>query len=412
MHVVLVGISHRQAPIEIRERVSFTLSKRISAMKALIDKGIDEVVILSTCNRSEVIAATSQPEACIKIIIAYLNQYAGADLSPYFIIKEGEAALTHIYEVASGLDSIVIGEDQILGQVKEALERAQEVGSGKKFLSKVIREAITFSKFVRSTYAFSENPLSIGSLGVKFLKEKAVSLKEKKVLIIGTGKMGCLVLKYLLEEQVDQIYIANRTHSKMSRILEEYENVSGVTYEERYEALPDMDILITGTSSPHIVIKEESMRKMNKPLIILDLAVPRDVDPKVGESDLIHLFTVDHLQSIVDENLQYRYNTATKIQEEIIGEVRKVSEWLFQSQVDPIIECISSWQNQVVKETLEQLSQSRYFEVFEKEFIEQLMGTSIKRVMRKTIKELKTLDEPEKIEEYGKIINHLFKPIE
>ncbi len=412
MHIVLVGISHRQAPIEIRERIAFTLSKRISAMKALRDKGIDEVVILSTCNRSEVMVAASQPEACIKIIIAYLNDYAGTDLSPYFIIKEGEAALTHIYEVASGLDSIVIGEDQILGQVKEALERAQEIGSGKKFLSKVIREAITFSKSVRSTYAFSENPLSIGSLGVKLLKEKAVSLKDKKVLIIGTGKMGCLVLRYLLEEEVNQIYIANRTHSKMSRILEEHENVSGVTYEERYEALSDMDILITGTSSPHIVIKEENMGKINKPLIILDLAVPRDVDSKVGESDLVHLFTIDHLQNIVDENLQYRYNIATMIQEKIVGEVRKITEWLFQSQVDPIIECISSWQNQVVKETLNQLSQNRCYEVFEKEYIEQLMGTSIKRVMKKTIKQLKTLDEPEKIEEYGKIINHLFKPVE
>lgn len=408
MHVILVGISHKQAPIEIRERIAFTLSKRISAMKELIDQGIEEVVILSTCNRSEVIAATSQPEECIKIIITYLNSYAGADLSPYFIIKEGEAALTHIYEVASGLDSIVIGEDQILGQVKEALERAQEVGSGKKYLSKIIREAITFSKFVRSTYAFSENPLSIGSLGVKFLKEQAGSLKEKKVLIIGTGKMGCLVLRYLLEEQVEQIYIANRTHSKMSRILEDHENVSGVAYEDRYGALPEMDIIITGTSSPHIVIKEESMPKLNKPLMILDLAVPRDVDPKVAKADLVKLFTVDNLQNIVDENLQYRYTIATKIQEQIIGEVAKMLEWLFQSQVDPMIECITSWQKQVINETLEQLSQSRYFEVFEKEYIERLMGTSIKRVMRKTIKQLKTLDQPEQIEEYGKIINHLF----
>ncbi|PKM94741.1 MAG: glutamyl-tRNA reductase [Firmicutes bacterium HGW-Firmicutes-1] len=408
MHVVLVGISHKQAPIEIRERIAFTLSKRIGAMKELIDQGIEEVVILSTCNRSEVIAATSQPEECIKIIITYLNSYAGADLSPYFIIKEGEAALTHIYEVASGLDSIVIGEDQILGQVKEALERAQEVGSGKKYLSKILREAITFSKFVRSTYAFSENPLSIGSLGVKFLKEQAGSLKEKKVLIIGTGKMGCLVLRYLLEEQVEQIYIANRTHSKMSRILEDHENVSGVAYEDRYGALPEMDIIITGTSSPHIVIKEESMPKLNKPLMILDLAVPRDVDPKVAKADLVKLFTVDNLQNIVDENLQYRYTIAIKIQEQIIGEVAKMSEWLFQSQVDPMIECITAWQKQVINETLEQLSQSRYFEVFEKEYIERLMGTSIKRVMRKTIKQLKTLDQPEQIEEYGKIINHLF----
>lgn len=408
MHIVLVGISHKQAPIEIRERITFTLSKRTSAMSELINLGLEEVVILSTCNRSEVIAATSQPEECIKIIFDYLNTYAGTDLTPYLIIKEGVEAMRHIFEVACGLDSIVMGEDQILGQVKEALERAQEIGSGKKFLSKLIREAITFSKFMRTTYAFSENPLSIGSLGVKFMKEKLGSLSTKKVLIIGTGKMGCLVLKYLLEEKVEQIYIANRTHSKINSILEENENVEGVNYESRYEALPEMDILITGTSSPHIVIKEEYMPKLNQPLTILDLAVPRDVDPSVARSELVQLFTVDDLQNIVDENLQYRNSIAARIQELIHVEVVKMSEWLLQSKVDPIIECIHTWQRQVIKETLEQLSQDRHFELSEKEYIEQLMGTSIKRVMRNPIKQLKTLNEPKQIEEYGKIINHLF----
>lgn len=408
MQFLIVGISHKQAPIEIRERIAFTFSKRINAMKELTLKGIEEVVILSTCNRCEIIIATKRIENSINITKQYLNDYAEIDLNQYLYLYKQEAAIKHIYKVACGLDSIVIGEDQILGQVKEALETAQEVDTGKKYLSKLIREAITFSKSVRATYSFSENPLSISSIGVKYIKNYVGSLKSKKVMIIGTGKMGSLVLKYLLEEKVEKIYISNRTHSKMNCILERHENVQGILYENRYDVLSEMDILITSTSSPHIVIKKELMPRRDKPLIILDLAVPRDVDPSLSECEQVDLFTVDDLQDIVDENLQFRYTIAEIINQKINLEVEKMMNWLLQSKVDPAIECICTWQEQFIKETLTLLSRDKTLALSDKAYIEELMGTSLKRIMRKPIKRLKTLNEPEKIEEYNKIIHHLF----
>lgn len=408
MQYVIVGISHKKAPIEIREKIAFTFSKRVNAMEALSQQGIEEVVILATCNRCEIIVATKSIESSKDKVTGYLNNYAEMDLKEYLYYKEKDMAIKHLFKVASGLDSIVIGEDQILGQVKEALETAQEIGTGKKYLSKLIREAITFSKFVRSQYSFSENPLSISSIGVKHIKNQVGDLKAKKVMLIGTGKMGNLVLKYLIEEKVDKIFISNRTHSKMNCILERYENVEGIAYENRYEVIEDMDILITSTSSPHIVIKNDSMPKLYKPLIILDLAVPRDVDPTLGQNENIDLYTVDDLQDIVDENLKYRYSVAEVIEQMINEEVDKMTKWQLQSKVDPAIACMSCWQEQIIKETLALLTQDSKFERSDKEYIEKLMSTSIKRVMRKPIKKLKNLDEPKQIEEYSKIIHHLF----
>lgn len=410
MQIVVVGVSHKQAPIEIREKLSFTFTKRIEAMKDLVDEEIEEIVLLSTCNRTEVIAATQNPERAIEVICLYLRRYAGGeDLSPYLLIKKGENAIRHIFRVASGLDSLVIGEDQILGQVKDALEKAQEIKCARKFLSKVVREAVSFSKMMRATYAFSENPLSIGSLGVKFMKERIGDLRDKKIMIIGTGKMGGLVLRYLQEERVEDIYIANRTHARVEIILQNSENLKGVCYEERYQALSEMDILVTGTASPHIVIKRQELQRRDKPLFILDLAVPRDVDPDVAKEEEITLFTVDDLQMIADSNILHRETIAKIIEDRIEEEVEEVSEWIRQARVDPLIVRMNSWQHRVIEETMDLLSDNKSFGVSEKKHLESLLNTSIKRVMKAPIKKLKALDELQQIERYQNMIDYLFK---
>lgn len=410
MQIVLIGISHKQAPIQIREKISFTFTKRIEAMKELKEEDIEEILLLSTCNRTEVIAATNNPERSIDIIRLYFKIYAGGEnLAPYLVIKKDEEAIRHIYRVTCGLDSLVVGEDQILGQVKEALKKAQEIGCAKKYLSKVVREAISFSKKMRGTYTFSENPLSIGSLGVKFLKEQVGELNEKKILIIGTGKMGGLVMKYLQEEGVNQIFIANRTHARVESILQNSRNIIGVEYEERYDLLPEMDILVSGTSSPHKVIKKEELPSLKKPLFILDLAVPRDVEASVKEIKEIFLYTIDDLQMIADANIQYRKSIAIIIENEIENELKEICTWIQQAQVDPAIAQMNYWQQKIIKETMDLLSDNKNFGISEKKHLEALMNTSIKRVMKVPIKQLKALEEPQQIEKYAKMIDYLFK---
>ena len=173
MNVAVIGLSHQEAPIEIREMASFSEAKKIEATSMLLDLGIEEVIILSTCNRSEIYIASSTLDEDIKLVKDFYSRYFKSDkISDYIFIKKKDEAINYLYRVCSGLDSIVIGEDQILGQVKDALMTAMELDASKKFMNKLFREAITTAKNIKSTYKISENPLSISYIGVKFLKEK------------------------------------------------------------------------------------------------------------------------------------------------------------------------------------------------------------------------------------------------
>ena len=192
MNVAVIGLSHQEAPIEIREMASFSEAKKIEATSMLLDLGIEEVIILSTCNRSEIYIASSTLDEDIKLVKDFYSRYFKSDkISDYIFIKKKDEAINYLYRVCSGLDSIVIGEDQILGQVKDALMTAMELDASKKFMNKLFREAITTAKNIKSTYKISENPLSISYIGVKFLKEKDTLLQqEKQSFPVGKIKIG------------------------------------------------------------------------------------------------------------------------------------------------------------------------------------------------------------------------------
>jgi glutamyl-tRNA reductase len=284
-----------------------------------------------------------------------------------------------------------------------------EMGSSKKCLNKLFRETVTFAKRIKTEYKISENPLSISSIGIHFLKELyTTELKEKNILIIGTGEMGILAMRYLVEENCTHIYIANRTSCKAEELKDRFPMVQTVDYRKRYDVLPDMDIVICSTSSPHLILQKSHIPKLQKELTIMDLAVPRDVEASIEKIEGVQLFTVDALKEIAQKNMHHRNQIAQTIRERIRREVDELSQWIFQSRVDPIIQSFHELCDEVAHNTFELMDKKMSLNHREKLFVKKVLQSSLKRIVRTPINQLKQLKEEEQIREYQDMINHLF----
>lgn len=409
MEIAVIGVNHKETPIDIREKVSFTESKKIEAINYLLDNGIKEVIILSTCNRSEIYIAANNLERKIELVKEFYKEFFSFEhIRQYLFVKENNDAVHHIYNVAVGMDSLVLGEDQILGQVKDALLFSIELGASGKILNKLLREAVTAAKSIKSKFKISENPLSISYIGMKFLKEKAGRLTGKKALIIGAGKMGILALKYLIDEEVDEIYITNRTHNKLNNVINNFPQAVPVEYSERYKLLSKVDILITATSSPHTVIDFTKMPALNHVLHIIDLALPRDVDRKVGNLDKVNLYDIDDLKKISDENKRKRIELSEIAADIIENNIEEFEQWLNGIKLDPVIKSLNNKCKKIEKDTLEYINRKLELNCREKKIIEKMMNSALKRVIREPILNLKDIKNEEKMEEYIDMINQLF----
>lgn len=409
MKVAVIGINHNTAPIGIREKVSFTESKKIEGCSFLLDSGIKEVIILSTCNRSEIYIVAKEIEDKIEVVKDFYEDYFDAkDIRPYLFCKHDLDAIFHVYSVASGLDSIVLGEDQILGQAKEALLFSMELGFSAKILNKLFREAITTAKHIKSDTKISEHPLSISYIGIKFLKEKLGSLKGKKVLIIGVGKMSRLTLVHLLEEELSEIYMTNRSHSKVLDLSNKFKDVKPIQYEDRYDILKNVDIVITATSSPHTVIKKSDMPKILHNLHIMDIALPRDVEDGVNDIENIQVFDIDDLKKISDENEQKRLELSMIAKEIIDDNMNEFLEWMKSIKVDPTIKSLNEKCEEIEKDTLEYIYRKLELDIREKKIIEKMLSSALRRLVREPIVKLKEIKDEGKREEYMSMIDDLF----
>ncbi|RKD30620.1 glutamyl-tRNA reductase [Thermohalobacter berrensis] len=412
MKIAVVGVNHDTAPAKVREKVSFTDSKKIEATNYLLDEGIKEVVILSTCNRSEIYIADREKKISekIKIIKDFYKNYSKANnIENYLFVKEGKEALFHLYSVAVGLKSIVLGEDQILGQVKDAHTFAMELGASKKILNKLFREAVTTAKNIKSQLKISEHPLSVSYIGIKFLKEQLGSLEGKKALVIGLGKMGRLALEYLLEEKLDKVYMSNRSHERVVNIKKCYPKVNPIDYDERYNILNEVDILVTATASPHTIIKSEDMPTLEKELYIMDMAMPRDVDDKVKDISKVYLFNIDDLKKISSENEKKREELSRRAKDIINSDIDEFINWLKTIKVDPVIKALNRQCSKVQEDTLEYIYRKLELNSREKKIIQKMLNSALKRIIRNPILKLKELDDEEKLEEYIELLDNLFE---
>lgn len=410
MNLAVIGVNHKTCPIDIREKVSFVHSKTIEGMQMLYHRGIREVVILSTCNRSEIyIYNEALGEAVEKVKTFYCEYFDEPQVEEYLFVYRGRKALTHLYEVAAGLDSIVIGEDQILGQVKMAHQDALAYHTSGKVLNKIFREAITTAKEIKSLTKMSEHALSISHIAVKFLKEQQGTLERKVGLLIGAGKMNLLTLKYLLEERVGQIYVINRTHTKSVSLAKEYPSLIPIHYEERYDILPEVDFVVSATASPHVILKYDKMPDLNKSLYIMDIAMPRDIDPKIHEIPYVYLYDIDDLKAISEANNIKRREVIHLAQIMIEEKMQEVIAWLDTLNIDPIVHQLANRCQYIEENTLEQIYKKVDLEEEEKAILEKFLGSALKRVIREPIVKLKKTSNPKQRQIYMEMIEELFE---
>ena len=375
MNIGVIGINHNLAPINIREHVSFTDIQKIEAINYFLDRDIEEVVILSTCNRSEIYIQAKNIDEKIKLVEDFYEEFFNAKgIKEYLFSKKYTSAIEHLFKVASGLDSIVLGEDQILGQVKDAHDFSMQLGSSKKIFNKLFREAVNIAKDIKNTTKISHQPLSISYIGIKFLQNKVGNLEGKKALVIGIGKMNMLTMKYLEEEKLDTIYVSNRSHGKVIELESEFKNIVPIRYEDRYKVMNDVDIVISATASPHMIIKYDEMPEIQRKIFMMDIALPRDIGYEM-------------------------------ISEKII----EFTEWLDSIKIDPTIESLNDKCLEIREDTLEYIYRKTNLNNRDKKIIDKMLTSALKRLIREPIINLKQTKDKGKREEYIKLVEELFE---
>lgn len=411
MELIMYGIDYKKTSIEMREKFSFTTNQVIAITNDLLDLGIPEALILSTCNRTEIYLVLNknnleEMKNCIK---AYFEEGFSLDFNSIFDFKKNKEVVKHLFEVTSGLDSLVLGEDQILGQVKDAHELAMELGSSKKLLNKLFLKSITIAKALKTKYSISEKPLSISYIGVEFLEKKVKTFKGKNIMLIGLGEMGKLVLKNLLAKDFNTLYMSNRSHDKVIDLKDISEKITPIAYDQRYDYLKDIDLLITATGSPHTIIKYEAIEELSNKLVILDLAMPRDIDPKINNLSNCTLYNIDHLKEISERNQRKREKISKKMLEVIDSSVAEFFDWKKTIKADQVIGDLNIQVNQIKKDTIEVIKNKSNLSIKDQSLIDQMVSSALKRMIRKPILNLKSTTCEKELEEYIHTMKKLFE---
>lgn len=320
MGIQIISISHKVAPLHVREMFAFTKEQQEDMMRRMTEYlEVSECVVLSTCNRTEmyVYAETDRESVVFNLMEDVLLECAGAqeeeDIGNYLLFFHGKKAIHHLFQVAAGLDSMVIGEDQILGQVKTAHQQARAIGTTGVYLNTFFRMAVTSAKKVKTETDLSRTSVSTATLAVKVAEEELGSLKDKKVMIIGaTGKIGGIVLMNLLSLDEAEVYVTTRSNKVIST-KHGQSNFITIEYEDRYDYLDAMDVVISATSSPHYTLTSNRLRKamkQEKPRVFVDLAVPMDIEVKIKNIPETVYYNIDDFTRIARENNQKKLEEA------------------------------------------------------------------------------------------------------
>ena len=334
MQLKILGLNYKTAPVEIREKISLSKESIRRGLENLDGyDDIEEAVILSTCNRTEIYAVISTVHA--DSVQKFLNDLAGGNVDNYLYEYTGESCVRHLFKVASSLDSLILGEGQILSQVKDAYALAKSVDTTSTVLNTLFNKAIAVGKLVRTETRIAYNSVSISSAAVNLAEKKLGDLQNRNVLIFGAGKMAQLTAQHLKSRNIGKIFVANRHYSRAVEMAEKF-NAQAVTWDEALITADNVDIIITSTGAPHYVVKtwqtqQLMTRRKGRELLFIDIAVPRDVDPDVAKINGVTLHNIDDLESVVEENIKFRQEeakSARKIVEENVGTIMERFKYL------------------------------------------------------------------------------------
>jgi glutamyl-tRNA reductase len=332
MTLVLIGVNHKTAPIALRERIAISREDLPETTRALADMpGVSECMIVSTCNRVELLAAVESPNTDLT---TFLHSHFGidpAELAPHIYDYRDREAVRHLFRMAASLDSMVVGEPQILGQVKEAFAVARTSGTVAGQLEHLLQSAFAAAKKARSETGIGSNHVSIASVAVDMARKIFGSLQGRTVFLVGAGKMSELAARHLVQQGAGAILVTNRTFERARRMAEEFEGdvvPKVVPFENVYEAASDADIVISSTGAPHHIFRREHglafmQRRRNRPMFFIDIAVPRDVDPEMNKLDGIFVYDIDDLQQVAAAHMEARNREASDAETLIAGEVER-----------------------------------------------------------------------------------------
>jgi len=348
MQLTLVGLSHKTAPIEIREKLTFPAHRQADALSLCCSgEHVAEAVILSTCNRTEIYAVTTGGDEGVDAVIDFIADYHDLDrheLVRYLYITRGEAVVRHLFRVVASLDSMVIGEAQILGQVKEAYEHAFDNGASGRAFNRLFRQSFEVGKRVRTETEIGENAVSISYAAVELARKVFDSLEGRTILVLGAGKMSELTAKHLVCNGVKAVLVANRTYERAVELAERFEG-EAIRYDDLFTRMAEADILISSTAAQNYVITRDDVAatlksRGGRPLFLIDIAVPRDIDPAVNELSNVFVYDIDDLNGVVESNLEERMREARRAEVIIDEEIATFVSWLESLEVVPTIAAI------------------------------------------------------------------------
>ena len=342
MNLIVIGVNHQTAPVEVREQFTISEARLPEALKTLAAQpGIEEAMIVSTCNRVELIARTKDADANLD---GCLKKMYGVDAQSYrkYLYEYRERdAIRHVFRVASSLDSMVVGEPQILGQVKEAYATARAVGALNSQLDALYSRAFAVAKRVRTETAIATSAVSIASVAVELAQKIFGNLEGKSVYLVGAGKMCELAARHLLAHGATKLYVGNRTYERAAALAKKF-NGEPISFDHLYETVDRADIVISSTGAPHTIFRKEHgerflARRKNRPMFFIDIAVPRDVDPEMNKLDGIFVYDIDDLQQVVASHISDRRAEADRAEAIVQLEVDRFQARLQTLDVVPTI---------------------------------------------------------------------------
>ena len=344
MKLVLAGVNHRTAPVELREKLAYRIDEIPAALLAIQASGVKEAIILSTCNRVEVTAALDDGYAIEALVQSLLSDRTGValdDLRPHLYLFEDKEAIRHLFRVASSLDSMIVGEPQILGQLKQAYAQARDQGTIGTALDAVLTRAFSVAKRIRSETEIGQNAVSVSYAAVELAREIFGSLHKKRVLIIGAGKMSEGAARHLMRAGAAEILITNRTPERAEELARIFHG-EVVRYELFPQRLAEVDIVITSSAAPEYVLTRDLVRRAiearkNQPMFLIDIAVPRNIESAVAELEHAFLYDIDDLQRLTERNLRMRKGVAEQAESIVSDEVTRLEAKLRERDVAPTI---------------------------------------------------------------------------
>jgi glutamyl-tRNA reductase len=410
MHILTVGLNHKTASVELRERFSFAEDRLQIALRSLRDmKSIMECVIVSTCNRMELYVVCDQLHTGDYYTKSFLESWfriPRQEFADHLYVKSNQEAVRHLFHVVCGLDSLVIGETQILGQVKHAFLTAQSTGTTGIIFNMLFKQAVTFGKRVHSETEIGQNAVSVSYAAVELGKKMFDSFDDKTILLIGAGKMSELTAKHFYTTGAARVLVVNRTLSKAQELAAKFHGEAR-EWDQLLPSLTEADIVVSSTGAKEPVLTKEMVApiaaRRRSPLFMIDIAVPRDIEPAIHELDQVFLYDIDDLHGIVDANLALREQEAQKIAAWIEKEQKEFDEWLETLGVVPLITALREKALAIQEEAVQRMErklpdltekQRRVIRKHTKSIVNQLMHDPIVR-----IKELATTPKKEAAQE-------------